>query len=257
MVREDAGGFLAGDRVAAMPVVGGFAEMVAVDPEMVFPLPDAVPIDRGAAIPLNYLTADFALHRRARLVEGETVLVHGAAGGLGTAACQLAATHGARVLAVVSSPDKARSRPEGPARRDPAGRRLPGRGPRLTGGRGVDVVVDPVGGDRFPDSLRSLATGAGSSSSGSPDGDSDRQGQPATVHQHHGDRRRLGGVLADPARLRRQAVAGTAAADGVGPSTRRSGRSAPWTTSPRPSAGSTNASRRPAAHPHHGHRITT
>ena len=107
VVREDAGGFRAGDRVAAMPVVGGFAETVAIDTEMVFPLPSCVPFDKGAAIPLNYLTADFALHRRARLVEGETVLVHGAAGGVGTAACPLAAADGARVLAVVSTPDKA------------------------------------------------------------------------------------------------------------------------------------------------------
>ncbi|WP_231502571.1 NADPH:quinone oxidoreductase family protein [Blastococcus sp. URHD0036] len=158
VVREDAGGFRAGDRVAAMPVIGGFAETVAVDTEMVFPLPDAVPFDKGAAIPLNYLTADFALHRRARLVAGETVLVHGAAGGVGTAACQLAAARGARVLAVVSTPDKAEV-----ARRAGADEVLPVDGfrdevRRLTGGRGVDVVVDPVGGDRFTDSLRSLAT---------------------------------------------------------------------------------------------------
>ena len=158
VVREDAGGFRAGDRVAAMPVVGGFAETVAIDTEMVFPLPSGVPFDKGAAIPLNYLTADFALHRRARLVEGETVLVHGAAGGVGTAACQLAAAHGARVLAVVSTPDKADV-----ARAAGAHEVLPVEGfrdeaRRLTDGRGVDVVVDPVGGDRFTDSLRSLAT---------------------------------------------------------------------------------------------------
>src|SRR4051812_31506816 len=56
VVREDAGGFPAGDRVAAMPVTGGFAETVAVDADMVFPLPDDVPFDKGAALPLNYLT---------------------------------------------------------------------------------------------------------------------------------------------------------------------------------------------------------
>jgi NADPH:quinone reductase len=87
VVRADAGGFRAGDRVAAMPVIGGFAETVAVDPHMVFPLPDDVPLDKAAALPLNYLTAHFALTRRAQLSKGETVLVHGAAGGLGTAAC--------------------------------------------------------------------------------------------------------------------------------------------------------------------------
>jgi NADPH2:quinone reductase len=158
VVREDAGGLHTGDRVAAMPVVGGFAEVVSVDPEMVFPLPDSVPTERGAAIPLNYLTAHFALHRRARLLAGETVLVHGAGGGLGAAACQLAVAHGARALAVVSSDAKADV-----AREAGAHEVLPVEGfldavRALTGGAGVDVVVDPVGGDRFTDSLRSLAT---------------------------------------------------------------------------------------------------
>jgi NADPH:quinone reductase len=157
VVREDGGGFRAGDRVAAMPVIGGFAEAVAVDAEMVFPLPDEVPFDKGAVLPLNYLTMHFALHRRARLVAGETVLVHGAAGGIGTAACQLAAAHGARVVAVVSTPEKGEV-----ARAAGAHEVVPVDGfrdqvRRLTDGRGVDVVVDPVGGDRFTDSLRSLA----------------------------------------------------------------------------------------------------
>lgn len=157
VVREDAGGFRAGDRVAAMPVLGGLAETVAVDPAVVFPLPDTVPFDAAAAVPLNYLTAHLALGRRARLRPGETVLVHGAAGGLGTAACQLAAAAGARVVAVVSSARKAAV-----ARAAGAHDAVPADGfrdevDRLTGGRGVDVVVDPVGGDRFPDSLRCLA----------------------------------------------------------------------------------------------------
>ncbi|MBM6401901.1 NADPH:quinone oxidoreductase family protein [Phycicoccus sonneratiae] len=152
-------GFAAGDRVAAFPVLGGFAEAVAVDPAMVFPLPDDTTWDRAAALPMNYLTCDFALRERARLAEGETVLVHGAAGGVGTAAVQLAAAHGARVLAVVSTDAKAEV-----ARAAGADEVLPADGFRdavaeLTGGRGVDVVVDPVGGDRFTDSLRSLAPG--------------------------------------------------------------------------------------------------
>jgi NADPH2:quinone reductase len=139
-----------------MPVIGGFAETVAVDADMVFPLPDDVPFDKGAALPLNYLTMHFALLRRAQLKAGETVLVHGAAGGVGTAACQLAAAFGARVVAVVSTPDKAEV-----ARAAGAHEVVPVDGfrdevRRLTDGRGVDVVVDPVGGDRFTDSLRSL-----------------------------------------------------------------------------------------------------
>jgi len=157
VVRKDAGAYRAGDRVAAMPVLGGFAETVVVDPDMVFPLPDGVPFDKAAALPLNYLTMHFAFVRRARLEEGETVLVHGAAGGVGTAACQLAAAYGARVIAVVSTPDKGAV-----ARAAGAHDVVPVHGfldevRRLTDGRGVDVVVDPVGGDRFPDSLRSLA----------------------------------------------------------------------------------------------------
>jgi NADPH2:quinone reductase len=159
IVRHEAAGFGAGDRVAAMPLVGGFAETVAVDARMVFPLPPEVSMQSAAAIPLNYLTMHFALGRRAQLQVGETVLVHGAGGGLGSAACQLAAAHCARVIAVVSSDEKADI-----ARRSGAQEVV---GPTdflaevrdLTAGRGVDVVVDPVGGDRFTDSVRSLAVG--------------------------------------------------------------------------------------------------
>ena len=157
VVRAEAGDFRAGDRVAAMPMVGGLAETVAVDAHMVFPLPDGVPFDKAAALPLNYLTAHFAFTRRARLQKGDTVLVQGAAGGVGTAACQLAAAYGARVIAVVSTAEKGEV-----ARAAGAHDVVPVDGfrdevRRLTGGRGVDVVVDPVGGDRFADSVRSLA----------------------------------------------------------------------------------------------------
>src|SRR3954452_14725129 len=157
VVRADVGGFRVGDRVSAMPVIGGFAETVAVDADMVFPLPEGVPLGTAAALPLNYLTAHLALLRRARLASGERVLVHGAAGGVGTAACQLAAAYGARVLAVVSTPEKGEV-----ARAAGAHEVVPVDGfrdevRRLTGDRGVDVGGDPVGGDRFLASLRSLA----------------------------------------------------------------------------------------------------
>jgi NADPH:quinone reductase len=100
-----------------MPVVGGLAETVAVDAHMVFPLPDTLPFDKGAALALNYLTVHFALICRARLKQGEIVLVHGAADGVGTAACQLAAAYGARVVAVVSTPAKGEvARAAGPTR---------------------------------------------------------------------------------------------------------------------------------------------
>lgn len=148
-----------GDRVAAFCMLGGFAE-VAVAPEFVtFELPDALDFEQGAALILNYHTAYFALKLRGRLAEGETVLVHGAAGGVGTASLQVARGLGARTIAVVSSDEKERV-----AREAGADEVLRADGPwkdeakELSGG-GVDVVLDPVGGDRFTDSLRSLGEG--------------------------------------------------------------------------------------------------
>jgi len=101
VVREDSGSFRAGDRVAAMPFTGGVAESVVVDAHYVFPLPDSVSFKSGAALPLNYLTAHFALVRRAKLQAGEMVLVQGAAGGVGTASCNMAAALGGTVIAIV------------------------------------------------------------------------------------------------------------------------------------------------------------
>jgi NADPH:quinone reductase len=157
VVRGDAGRFCAGDRVAAMPIIGGFAETVAVDAHMVFPLPDSVPYDKGAALPLNYLTVHFALTRRAQLKKGETALVQGAAGGIGTAACQMASALGARVIAVVSTTEKGEVAKAAGANDVVLVDGFREEVRRLTDGRGVDVIVDPVGGDRFTDSVRSLA----------------------------------------------------------------------------------------------------
>jgi NADPH:quinone reductase len=153
----DASGFSAGDRVACVLPYGGGAEVVALGPDSVFPLPDGVSFEAGAALPMNYLTAQFALATRARLEDGETVLVHGAAGGVGTASIQVAKGYGARVVAVVSTDAKADT-----ARMAGADEvvRVDGFLPavkELTGGRGVDVVVDVVGGDVMTDSLRALA----------------------------------------------------------------------------------------------------
>ena len=145
-----------GDRVVALTVNGAFAEQTVTDPGRVFPLPARLSFEQGAAIPINYLTTHFA-YRRARLQRGETVLVHGAAGGLGSVSVQFAQAMGARVIAVASTPEKA-TFVEGLGADHVIGvegfRESVG---RLTGGSGVDVVVDPVGGDRFTDSLRSLA----------------------------------------------------------------------------------------------------
>lgn len=156
-IAPDGSGFAAGDRILGFPGLGGFAETVAVNAVMAFPLPDSVSFEAGAALPMNYFTMHFALARRGRLQAGETVLVQGAAGGIGTAAVQLAKAMGARVVAVTSTKEKGEV-----ARRAGADDVVPADGFRdrvkeLTGGRGVDVVVDPVGGDRFTDSLRCLA----------------------------------------------------------------------------------------------------
>ncbi|MGV9796467.1 NADPH:quinone oxidoreductase family protein [Mycobacterium sp. NPDC003449] len=151
----------AGDRVLGLTMLsGGMAEVVALPADRVFKLPDAVSFEAGAGILFNDLTVQFALRTRGRLAEGETVLVHGAAGGIGTSALRLAPALGAsRTIAVVSTEEKAES-----ARAAGASDVVLAQGFRdavseLTGGRGVDVIVDPVGGDRFTDSVRSLAVG--------------------------------------------------------------------------------------------------
>ncbi len=154
----DGSGLAAGDRVAALCGLGGLAEVATAGPDATFPLPDGVSFAAGAVLPVNYLTAEFAFERRGRLQPGETVLVHGAAGGVGTASIQVAKAMGARVVAVVSTDAKGDV-----ARQLGADDVVPVDGFKdaareLTGGRGVDVVLDPVGGDRFTDSLRSLAT---------------------------------------------------------------------------------------------------
>lgn len=142
-----------GDRVVAFTTTGAFAETVAVDPDHVLPLPDDVDFEAGAGLPLNYLTAHFALVVRGHLATGQTVLVHGAAGGVGTACVQLATALGATVVAVVSSEAKAEV-----ARAAGAAHTVPVAGFRdaVKELGGVDLVVDPVGGDRFTDSLRCL-----------------------------------------------------------------------------------------------------
>jgi NADPH:quinone reductase len=143
-----------GQRVAAMCMLGGFAE-VAVAPEfLVFPLPDDLDFAQGASLVLNYHTAYFSLVTRGRLKEGETVLVHGAAGGVGTASLQVAKGLGARTIAVVSSDEKERV-----AREAGADEVVRSDGPwkdEVKALGGADIVLDPVGGDRFLDSLRSL-----------------------------------------------------------------------------------------------------
>jgi NADPH2:quinone reductase len=145
-----------GDRVAAFCALGGFAE-TAVAPEFfTFPLSPELDFGQGAGLVLNYHTAYFSLALRGRLKEGETVLVHGAAGGVGTAALQVARALGARTIALVSTDAKRRVAEEaGAGDTVMVSDTWKDEVVELSGG-GVDVVLDPVGGDRFTDSLRSL-----------------------------------------------------------------------------------------------------
>jgi len=153
----EASGFTAGDRVACCLPYGGGADVVAVHPESAFPLPDQVSFEKGAALPMNYLTAQFALETRGAVREGDTVLVNGAAGGVGTACLQVARALGARTVAVVSTQDKADFVLSLGADHAVLADGFLASVRELTDGRGVDVLVDVVGGDLFTDSLRSLA----------------------------------------------------------------------------------------------------
>ncbi len=148
--------FAPGDRVAAFCMLGGFAEVAVAPEHMTFKLPDELSFAQGAALVLNYHTAYFALVTRGRLAQGETVLVHGAAGGVGTATLQVAKGLGARTIAVVSSDEK-----EQVARDAGADEvvRVEGFKDAVAALGGADVVIDPVGGDRFLDSLRTLNRG--------------------------------------------------------------------------------------------------
>jgi NADPH2:quinone reductase len=147
----EGGSLPAGTRVAGFTSLGGYAQRALVDPSVLFALPDRVSFEAGAALLMNYLTVDFALVRRAELQSGQTVLVHGAAGGIGVATIQLAKVLGAHVIGVVSTQEKAET-----ARQAGADEVVLADG-FLSSVKGrVDVVMDPVGGDRFTDSLRCL-----------------------------------------------------------------------------------------------------
>jgi len=148
-----------GDRVAGLTMLGGaMAETAVLDAERVFPLPGNVSFEAGAGLLFNDLTVYFALAVRGRLAAGETVLVHGGAGGIGTSTLRLAPALGAaRVIAVVSTEEKADVARAAGATDVVLADGFKDAVAELTGGRGVDVVMDPVGGDRFTDSLRSLA----------------------------------------------------------------------------------------------------
>jgi NADPH2:quinone reductase len=150
--------FTSGQRVTALAMLGGWAERVAVPAVSIRPTPDDIDDAEAVALLGNYQTMYFALARRGGLRPGETVLVLGSAGGVGTAAVQIAKALGAKVIAMVHRPH--------------AGEFVESLGADVvlpltdgwldavkdaTGGRGVDLLVDPIGGDVFDDAIRALA----------------------------------------------------------------------------------------------------
>lgn len=155
--------FKPGDRVLAMAEHGGYAQAVCVGEDQCYPLPDQVSFEDAAAISLAYDTAWFALVERGRLKAGETILILGGMGAVGSAAVQLAKAKGAKVIAGISGSSRnsvvlaagadAVVDLSVPDLRDDLRRQVH----EVNGGQGVDVVIDPLGGDMFDAALRTVA----------------------------------------------------------------------------------------------------
>jgi len=148
-----------GDRVMAFTTYGAFAEEVKTDARRLLPLPAGMDFATAAAFGLTYATSDFALRDRGAVKAGETVLVLGAAGGVGIAAIEISKALGARVIACASTDDKlAVCRQHGADETiNYTSENLRDRIKELTAGKGPDVVYDPVGGPYTEQALRSIA----------------------------------------------------------------------------------------------------
>jgi NADPH2:quinone reductase len=147
-----------GDRVIGSSI-GVLAEYSALDASLVFPAPDSLDDVEAAALYIGHQTGYFGLHRRAHLQAGETLLVHAAAGGVGTAAVQLGKAAGARVIGVVGSAAKIAIAEQAGADHviDRSTDDFVTVVNELTGGKGADVIYDPVGGDTFERSTKCIA----------------------------------------------------------------------------------------------------
>ncbi|MEI8395518.1 MAG: NADPH:quinone oxidoreductase family protein [Rhodospirillaceae bacterium] len=161
-VAPDVTDFEPGRRVVAVLDHGGFAEQVVARAKDVFPIPDSMDFATAAGFPIAYGTSHIALWERAGLKAGETLLVHGAAGGVGLTAVEIGKALGATVIASANGPDRLAVATAHGADHliDTKTEDIRERVRAITGGRGVDVVYDPVGGDTFDKSLRSVAWGA-------------------------------------------------------------------------------------------------
>src|SRR5213083_518294 len=154
-------GLKTGGRVMAILAYGGFAEQALADEAETFPIPDAMPFDEAGAFPIAYISSHVAIRWQGRLEAGETLLVLGAAGGVGLTAVEIGKAMGARVIAGASTAEKlAVAREHGAdAIINYATEKLTERVMELTDGQGADVCFDPVGGDRFDAALSSLGWG--------------------------------------------------------------------------------------------------
>ena len=152
-------GWSVGDPVVALTHGGGYAEYVVVPAGQVLPLPDGWSMAAGAALPETFFTIEQTLVMRAGLAPGMQVLIHGAAGGIGGAAIQIARLHGANPIAVVSGPEKAAYALSLGATEtiDRSTEDFVARTLSITGGKGADRIVDIVGGDALEKNIRAAA----------------------------------------------------------------------------------------------------
>lgn len=148
-----------GDKVISMGASGAFCERIAVHEMGAFPLPEGLTFEQAAGVSITYFTSYYALKQRANIQPGETLLVLGAAGGVGTTAIELGKLMGAKVIAAASSPQKLELCKQLGADEviNYSEESLKDRVKELTGGKGVDVVYDPVGGDFAEPAVRSMA----------------------------------------------------------------------------------------------------
>ena len=158
-VGPDVTRFKVGDKVLSMGASGAFCEKIAANEYAVFPMPEGLSFEQAAGISITYFTSYYALKQRANIQPGETLLVLGAAGGVGTTAIELGKLMGAKVIAAASSTEKLELCKQLGADEviNYNEVSLKDTVKELTGGKGVDVVYDPVGGDYAEPAIRSMA----------------------------------------------------------------------------------------------------
>jgi NADPH2:quinone reductase len=151
--------FKVGDKVISMGATGAFCEQIAVNEQAAFPMPEGLSFEQAAGISITYFTSYYALKQRGNLQAGETLLVLGAAGGVGTTAIELGKLMGAKVIAAASTAEKLELCKSLGADEviNYSEESLKDRIKELTGGKGVDVVYDPVGGDYAEPAIRGMA----------------------------------------------------------------------------------------------------